>query len=319
MKPLLLYYEMLNFDQANMDLLHEHFYVHKLKSPDADNQIDLTALKAVFAPLGYNMNAAKMDKMPALRVIGSNTTSTPHIDEKAASERGIQVFSLKNDIAFLESITATAEFTWSLILSLTRNTERAAQSVISGKWSRWEFGGEKMLSRMTIGIVGMGRIGKIVTRQAHGFGMRVLFYDPFVEAHEHAEKMDSIFELAQHIDILSIHVHLSPDTTGLINDKVFKAMKPQAIMINTARGAIVDTASLINALNSGQIAGAAIDVLDDEFEQSFSLAVTDHPLVQYAKAHSNLIITPHIAGSTRDAWHLTQRHTIEKMIDFDYS
>lgn len=317
-KPKLLYYKMLNFNQSNLDLLHQHFDVCELTTPDDDGQIDLTNFKAVFAPLGYLIDEEKMDKMPALRVIGSNTTSTPHIDEVGASKRGIQVFSLKNDIVFLEKITATAEFTWSLILSLTRNTEKAAQSVLSGKWSRWEFGGEKMLSQMTLGIVGMGRIGRIVARQAIGFGMRVVFYDPFVDANDNAEKLDSIVELAHCADILTVHVHLSQETTGLIDDKVFNAMKTEAIIVNTARGAIVDTTSLLNALNKGQIAGAALDVLDDEFEQNFSLSVLDHPLVQYATKHSNLIITPHIAGSTRDAWYLTQRHTIKKMMSFKY-
>ena len=196
------------------------------------------------------------------------------------------------------------------MLSLIRNVQSSFQSVLSGEWSRWPFGAPKMLSRMTLGVVGMGRIGEIVARYGEAFGMNVFYYDPYVD-HARAKRVNSIKELVRLSNVVSLHLHLNQETEGMFDKEVFKEFGENSYLINTSRGAIVNTDAMLDALNSGRLSGAAIDVLDDEFEKDFDLSVKEHPLVQYALKNTNLLITPHIAGSTVDAWYLTQRHTIE--------
>ncbi|WJW76704.1 D-isomer specific 2-hydroxyacid dehydrogenase family protein [Thiohalobacter sp. IOR34] len=316
-KPKLIYYRMLNFQQDNMDLLKENFDVIVLDDPTQDDDIELLDVVVSFAPLGFYFNAEKMDRMPALRIIASNTTSVPHIDEAAAKERGIKVISLREELAFLRTITPTAELTWGLMLTMMRNIPGAFRSVLDGQWSRWPFGAPRMLSRMTLGLVGIGRIGEIVARYGVAFGMPVYYYDPYVEIPpvEGVSKVDSLEELVSLSDVVSLHLHLTDETRNLFNAALFDKFREGSYLINTSRGAIVETAAMLAALESGRLAGAAIDVLDDEFEQGFNKSVKEHPLVRYAATHDNLVITPHIAGSTVDAWHLTQKHTIKRALE----
>jgi D-3-phosphoglycerate dehydrogenase len=170
---------------------------------------------------------------------------------------------------------------------------------------------------MTLGLVGMGRIGEIVARYGLAFDMPVYWYDPYVETSpvDGAVKVDSLEELVQKSDVVSLHLHLNDETKNLVSANLFKQFRQNSYLINTSRGAIVDTAAMVEALESGHLAGAAIDVLDDEFEQGFGVSVKDHPLVKYASTHDNLIITPHTAGSTVDAWTLTQKHTIDRAME----
>lgn len=313
-KPRLLYYKTLNFQQSNLALLNENFEVVVLEDPSADNKFDLADIVVSFAPLGFYFDAKKMDRMPALKVIASNTTSVPHIDENAAAERRIRVISLREEIAFLKSITPTAEHTWGIMLAMMRKVPASFQSVLDGRWSRWPFGAPRMLSRMTLGLVGIGRIGEIVACYGRAFGMPVYWYDPYVATSpvDGAVKVDSLAELVQRSDVVSLHLHLNDETKNLISADLFNQFRQNSYLINTSRGAIVDTAAMLKALESGHLAGAAIDVLDDEFEQGFGLSVKDHPLVKYASMHDNLIITPHTAGSTVDAWTLTQKRTVDR-------
>jgi phosphoglycerate dehydrogenase-like enzyme len=314
-KKKLIYYEILNYQPENLALLHEHFDVIVLPSPNHDTSETLSAVDIIIAPLGYYCGKDKIDRSPRLKVIASNTTGTPHIDEEYAGEKGIKVLSLKNEIDFLNTITPTAEHTWGLMLALMRNVIPSFKSVCEGGWSRWPFGAPAMLSRMSLGIVGLGRIGKMVARYGSAFGMAVRYYDPYVESQDFI-RTTSLEELASSSDVLTLHVHLNEETSGLIDKKIFSACKKSSYLINTARGRVVDSSALIEALESGRLKGAALDVLDDEFEREFDRSVREHPLVSYARTHDNLIITPHIAGSTVDAWRLTQQHTIQSVLTY---
>lgn len=316
-KPKLLYYDDLNFRQENLDLLDEHFEVVKLNNPGEDDQKVLDLIDVTFAPLGFYCGAEKMDRCPNLKVVASNTTGTPHIDCEAAKARGIKVVSLKEESEFLSTITPTAEHTWGLMLSLLRHVVPASKSVCEGKWSRWPYGSPQMLSRMSLGVVGLGRIGTWVARYGKAFGMEVSFYDPYVDVGPDptVKKMKQLEELVARHDIISLHVHLNEETTQLIDAKMLSQFKEGSWLINTSRGAVVDSTALLESLKSGHLRGAALDVLDDEFEQDFDKSTLEHPLVQYANEYDNLLITPHIAGSTIDAWTLTQKHTIHRVME----
>ncbi len=317
-KRTLLYYRILNYQPENLALLNSHFNVITLPDPDHDNKEILSGIDVVLAPLGYYYGKERIDLCPKLKVIASNTTGTPHIDERYAGQKGIRVISLKGETDFLRTITPTAEHTWGLVLAITRNTVPSFRSVCEGHWSRWPFGAPKMLSRMSLGIAGLGRIGRMVARYAEAFGMTIRFYDPYVTGADIPDitRVRSLEELALLSDVITLHVPLNPETEGLINRDFFSKCKNGSYLVNTSRGRVVDTGALIEALETGRLKGAAVDVLDDEFERGFEKSVTAHPLVSYAREHDNLLITPHIGGSTVDAWRLTQEHTIKSVLRY---
>lgn len=313
-----LYFDILNYQEQNVELLHRHFSVVRLADPSMLTDEHLRDADVLFAPLGYQYGVDLFAKAPQLKVIATNTTGVPHIDIAAAEARGIKVFSLKDETVFLSTITPTAELTFGLIISITRNMVPAHRSVLDGSWCRWEFGGSAMLSRMSLGIVGLGRLGKMVARYAAAFGMSVLYHDPFI-VHDPSwtyTRVDDLNALVASADITTVHIPMNNMNRYLFSRKQFGTFKRGAYFINTARGEVVDSHALVEVLTSGHLAGAAVDVLDGEFEPGFQDRVLFHPLIQYARTHDNLIVTPHIAGSTVDAWSFTQRHVIQQAIDF---
>lgn len=313
-----LYFEILNYKKENLDLLYDNFEVIRLNNPSMITPDILKDISVIFAPLGYFFGEDIFSVSPNLKVVATNTTGVPHIDVERAASRGINVISLKDEKEFLDTITPTAELTMGLIINITRNMVPAMKSVLNGKWSRWEFGGQAMLSRMSLGIVGLGRLGKMVARYATAFGMKVSYYDPFIthNAEWSYKRIESIEQLVSQVDIITVHIPMNGENRHFFNEAVFCKFKKGSYFINTARGEVVDSQALIEALGKGIIKGAALDVLDGEFEPGFSNKVLSHPLVKYAQTHDNLIITPHIAGSTEDAWYLTQRHVIEQTIEY---
>jgi len=315
-RPVALYYDVLQFHPENVDLLHASFEVVRLPDPGHDSPEVLARVDAAFAPLGFHFGAEKIDLAPRLKVIGSNTTGHPHIDVAYAERRGIRVATLKGQREFLWGITPTAELAFGLIIALTRNLLPAAAAARRGEWSRWPWAGPAMLSRMSLGVAGYGRLGRLVARYGRAFGMSVTFYDPRVDpADDPAERADSLAALVAGRDVISVHLPYEPETGHLFDHALFEKFKPGAFLVNTARGELVDQAALLDALERGHLAGAALDVLDGEFEPGFEGRLAREPLFAYAQTHDNLILTPHIGGSTRDAWKLTQAHTIRLMVD----
>lgn len=247
-----------------------------------------------------------IDKMPHLRIIATSTTGLNHIDTGYAAEKGIKVISLRGEMSFLKNIPSTAEETWGLIISLLRNIPWAYEDVKKGNWdlNRWQ--GEELRGK-TIGILGFGRLGKIVAKYARAFGMIVLACDPNVSASEMARAgakktdMDNLFRSS---DIVSLHVLLTEATKNLVKMRHLRMMRSSAYLVNTARAELLEKGALFSALKNKLIKGAAIDVLDDEKENGAHLK--NEPLIKYAKEHSNLIILPHIGGNTREAMNVTQ-------------
>lgn len=312
-KPIALYYEMLQYQPENLALLETHFSVEKRPTPDSDDTQILAEVETCFAPLGYAFDRAKMMKSPRLRAIVTNTTGVPHIDMEAAAERGVEVISLKDEQDFLAGITPTAEHAWGMLLALIRRTPWAHEAVLSGNWNRRPFGAPSMLSRLSLGVVGYGRLGRMVARYGRAFDMKVMFYDPSVDGSDGmALKAPNLDDLVSKSDVVSLHVPANESTRHLVNRALLAKFKRGSWLVNTARGEIVDEDALLDSLQDGQIAGAALDVLDGEFVPGFD--VSKHPLTRYAKTHDNLLLTPHIGGSTRDAWGETERRVIEMAI-----
>jgi D-3-phosphoglycerate dehydrogenase len=230
---------------------------------------------------------ALMASAPKLRVIGRAGVGVDNIDAEAATRRGIVVMNTPGANA-----VAVAELTLALMLALARKVPAANASMHAGKWEKKSLQGAELRGK-TLGILGLGRIGLEVAKRAKGFGLEVIGSDPFVSAavaRENGIKLGSIEELIAGSDYITLHVGLTPQTTGVINAKTLAAMKKGVRIINCARGELIDDAALIEALKSGQVAGAALDVFSSE-------PLKDSP---YA-ALENVILTPHIAGSTAEA------------------
>lgn len=309
MKPKAIYYSMLKYQPESRRLLEGSFDLVELPNPSHDTAELLADVEVLFAPLGYLVDRAKIDACPKLRVVASNTTGHPHIDVDYCREKGIEVACLKFVPDFLQSITPTAELTMGLMIALTRNLVPAHEAALAGQWDRRPFGAPAMLSRMRIAVIGLGRLGLMVARYSRGFGMGVRYYDPYVESDEF-ERADSLVDVVKDADVVSLHVPHERETENMLDAGLIARFKPGAYLVNTSRGELVDWNALLDALKSGQVAGAALDVFEDEFNPEFPRRFPQHPFLQYAREHANVILTPHIGGSTVDAWRETEMKTI---------
>jgi len=224
---------------------------------------------------------------PKLRVIGRAGVGVDNIDAEAATRRGIVVMNTPGANA-----VAVAELTVGLMIALARKLPAANSTMHAGKWEKKSLQGGELRGK-TLGILGLGRIGLEVARRARGFGMEILGTDPFVSAavaREAGITLVAIEELFSKSDYLTLHVGLTPQTHGIINAKTLATMKKGVRIINCARGELVVDADLVTALKSGQVAGAALDVFAVEPPKESPYAELD-----------NVILTPHIAGSTGEA------------------
>jgi len=224
------------------------------------------------------IDAALLDGAPRLRAISNYAVGYDNVDTAAAAARGIPVGHTPDVLT-----DATADLAFALLMAAARQLPQATAAAREGDWLTWEPGehlGHDVFGA-ALGIVGLGRIGRAVARRAEGFGMRVIG----------TGRGEKIGELLERADFVSLHCPLTPETRHLIDDAALARMKPTAILVNTARGPVVDQAALARALHEGQIAGAALDVTDPE-----PLPAED-PLWRAP----NLLITPHIGSATRSA------------------
>lgn len=235
-----------------------------------------------------------LNSAPKLQLIGSPSTGTDHMNVPLIKERGIRVLDISQERELLDQFTATSELAFSLMLNLCRNIIPASQSALKGKWEREKFFGSQLFGK-TLGLIGLGRLGSISAKIGSGFGMNVIGCDPYLGKHDIA-KLVSLEQLLAQSDVISLHIHLNEDTEKLIGKEQFQLMKSNCVLINTSRGKIVDEKELIYALENKLLAAAGLDVIDGEW-------ITDierlsHPLVKYASQNQNLLIVPHIGGST---------------------
>jgi glyoxylate reductase len=219
-----------------------------------------------------------------LKVISNYAVGYNNIDVQTATQRGIPVGNTPGVLT-----EATADFAFALMMSAGRRVVEAEKHVRAGKWKTW--GPSTLLgvdfAGTTLGIIGFGRIGKAMARRATGFGMRILIYDPTAEAMTGVIKVD-LDTLYRESDFISLHTPLSPETHHMINADAFSKMKPNAVLVNTARGEIIDQTALYDALKSHKIFAAGIDVSEPE------PLPMDSPLFEL----KNLIICPHIASAS---------------------
>jgi phosphoglycerate dehydrogenase-like enzyme len=281
---------------------------HPEPTPAAVSQALRTASGLLDASMKVPITDAMVAAAPDLMVISCATTGSDHIARSELAKRGIPVHTLREDRALLNDITPAAELTFALLLACARRLPAAVKSVVDGRWVREDFPG-MMLRGRRLGIVGCGRIGGWMARYGGAFGMEIVGYDPFQEALPEGVTRVMLEELVSTSDVITVHVHLSDETRGLLSTDLIGRIKPGAIFLNTSRGALADEAALLDALNSGRLAAAGLDVLEGEPE------IADHPLRRYAQTHDNLLITPHCGGFSPDAVRVVCRRAAEKIRD----
>lgn len=233
------------------------------------------------------VTAAVLEAAPNIKVVGRAGVGVDNIDLAAAQSRRVTVVN-----APTATTIAVAEHTLALMLSFVRNIARADASMKSGLWNKKQLAGTELNAKI-LGIIGMGQIGSGVAQRAAAFGTTILGYDPFLDevaiSQRGAQPVD-INDLLARSDIISLHIPLTPETRGLINGQTIGLMKRGTILICAARGGVIDETALLNALESGQIAGAGLDVFS-----------TEPPGLTALVAHPNVVATPHIGAQTAEA------------------
>ena len=248
------------------------------------------------------VTAGVIERAGRLRVIGRAGIGVDNVDVPAATKRGIIVANAPQS-----NIVAAAEHTLALMLALARNVPQAHASLTAGRWERSRFGGVEVYEK-TLGVLGFGRIGQLVAARAKAFGMRIVAFDPFVSAERFrelgAEPATTAAEVFAQADFLTIHLPRTPETKGFLNAEAFAQCKDGVRVINCARGELIDDAALKAALDSGKVAGAALDVFPSE-------PITDYPLFE---GYDNVVVTPHLGASTTEAQDRAGVQTAEQMV-----
>jgi D-3-phosphoglycerate dehydrogenase / 2-oxoglutarate reductase len=263
--------------------------------------------------LAYKIDQKVLSAESKCKILVTPVTGIDHIDEALCEKLGVKIICLRGERTFLKEVKATAEHTMGLMLALMRNIVPATESVKSGIWNRDLFRGNELYQK-TLGIIGFGRLGALVAEYAYVFGMQVVSYDIRKEVQDdinNVKFVQNIEDLIVVSDVVSIHINYNITTHHLINQRLLNLFKQGSYFINTSRGGIVDENALLDALQSGKIKGAAIDVLQNEHNLNES-----NPLIQYARNYNNLIITPHIGGNTFESFEKTELFIANKLISF---
>ena len=279
-----------NIGDSGVNLLREHFDVETgFDWAEQELAERIGDYDGIVIRSATKMTGELIARAGRLRVIGRAGVGVDNVDVEAATKRGIVVANAPQS-----NVVTAAEHTMALLLALARNIPQAHMSLTGGRWERSKFSGVELYEK-TLGIVGFGRIGQLVAHRARGFGMRVLAFDPFVSAERYrelgVEKAADSGDLYAQADFITVHLPKTPETEGWLNAEAFAKMRDGVRILNVARGGLIDDQALKDALDSGKVGGAALDVFPSE-------PITDYPLFH---GYSNVVVTPHLGASTAEA------------------
>lgn len=298
-----------DFSQDVIDFLRQFARVDIAPFRQEDLKQILQDYDVLWFRLAYRIDSDSIENNIRCKVIATPVTGVDHIDEKACAEQGIKIICLRGEREFLKEVRATAEMTIALTFAVMRNMMDAEQDVKRGNWRRDSFRGYEVYKK-TVGIIGLGRLGAITAEYFKALGAEVIGYDIALEnAPDFVHIEDSMEEVVKKADIISIHVKYDESTHNLIDENIFQHFTNKKWLINTSRGGIVNEVALLKVLEEGKIAGAGLDVIQDEhfFNES-------NPLLQYAGKNRNLIIIPHIGGNTYESFEKTEWFIAEKIL-----
>jgi D-3-phosphoglycerate dehydrogenase / 2-oxoglutarate reductase len=288
---------------SGVDLLRERFEVD-LGVDWSDDELAerIGAYHGILIRSATRLTADLIARADNLKVIGRAGIGVDNVDVEAATKRGIIVANAPQS-----NIVAAAEHTVALMLALARNIPQAHASLTAGRWERSRFGGVEVYEK-TLGILGFGRIGQLVAARARAFGMHVVAYDPYVSSERYrelgVEKAGSSTDVYRQADFITIHLPKTPETRGWLDAEAFAQMKDGVRVINCARGELLVDTALKDALDSGKVAGAALDVFPSE-------PITDYPLFS---GYDNVVVTPHLGASTTEAQDRAGVQTAEQVV-----
>ena len=292
------------FPTEALDLLGQIGEVKAKKITEKEFLQEMAGADILIIRVGTNVDKNLLASAKKLKIIGTATAGLDHIDIAEAKKRGIMIISLDG-----ANTQPTAEYTFALILSLSRKIPWAFEHLKAGLWERPEFFGPELNGKV-LGIIGFGRIGQKVAGYGKAFGMKVLAFDPYIDKESFLSAGATAIglqELLEKSDFITIHSLLTRETENMIGKKQFEKMKSASFFINVSRGKIVDEADLLEALVNKKIAGAALDVYVSEPPDPES------GLVRYAKENKNLLITPHIAALTEESVRAAALEIAEKV------
>ena len=294
-----------NLSQRGVDLLRQRpgVEVEVRNKPSPDELKDLLRdMDALIVRSATRVTADILASSPRLKIVGRAGVGLDNVDMEAATARGVVVMNTPG-----ANTTSAAEHTVSMLLSLAKHIPQATASMKGGKWEKGKFLSVE-LSNKVLGIIGLGRIGTEVAKRVKGFNLRVLAYDPFISA-EAAQSLGvelvELPEIYRQSDFITIHTPLTPETKHLICAATLAQMKDGVRIINCARGGIVNESDLYQALQSGRVAGAALDVFEKE-------PVTDSPLFGLA----NFISTPHLGAASEEAQEAVAIEIVHQVLDY---
>jgi D-3-phosphoglycerate dehydrogenase len=263
----------------------------------------LAEADALLVRSAVQVDKAVLEKATHLRVIGRAGVGVDNVDLDAATEAGVLVMNTPGGNA-----VSVAEHTLALMLVMARHISRADHSTRSGKWEKKKLMGQELRGK-TLGVIGMGSIGREVVKRAHSFEMRILAHDPYVTpklAHDYGVELVELSRLYAESDYITLHVAATPETQGMLSYDAFRQMKPGVRVVNCARGELVDETALQQALTSGKVAGAALDVY-----------ATEPPPAGFALfTAEGLVATPHIGGSTEEAQEIVGVRIAEQVVEY---
>ena len=248
-----------------------------------------------------------LDSASKLKVIATASTGTNHIDKAYATKMNIEVLSLTEEREVIEKISSTAEHAFALTLSSLRRVIQSHNDALDGEWDYTKYIG-RQINFLTIGVVGYGRLGTLYAKYCRAFGAEVLIFDPYKEIDiKGVKQVTDLKMLARLSDVISLHVHVNEETTGMLNVDVFKEMKNDALIINTSRGEIINEIDLVKFLKNNKEALFATDVLTNEIKNR-----GNSPLFKFAKGNTKQVtITQHIGGMTREAQQIAYCHAAQ--------
>ena len=288
---------------SGVALLRERF--------DVDVALDLSAEQLAERIGGYHaivvrsatqLTAELIGRAGRLRVIGRAGIGVDNVDVAAATKRGIVVANAPQS-----NVVAAAEHTIALMLALARNVPQAHSSLVAGRWERSRFGGVEVYEK-TLGVLGFGRIGQLVAARARAFGMRIVAFDPFVSGERFrelgVERAGASEEVYGRADFITLHLPVTAETRGWLDAAAFAGMRDGVRIVNCARGELIDDVALKQALDSGKLAGVALDVFPSE-------PITDYPLF---RGYENVVVTPHLGASTAEAQDRAGLQTAEQVV-----
>jgi D-3-phosphoglycerate dehydrogenase / 2-oxoglutarate reductase len=276
--------------ESGLALLREHFEVETGFDWTVEELAErIGAFDAILIRSATKMTAELIERGERLRVIGRAGVGVDNVDVPAATRRGIVVANAPQS-----NVVTAAEHTLALLLALARNVPQAHASLTAGRWERSKFSGVELADKQ-LGILGFGRIGQLVATRARAFGMRVVAFDPLVSTERYrelgVEKAASIDEVYARAEFLTVHLPITDQTRGIIDAEAIAKMRDGVRILNVARGGLIDDAALQAGLDSGKVAGAALDVFPSE-------PITDYPLFT---GYPNVVVTPHLGASTAEA------------------